>query len=310
MFDTLRLDFARYHDARRPLGRYRSVVYALCAYGFLAVLLHRYGRWTHTVRPAVLGFALRLVYRVLKIPTELLLGIDISINSNIGPGLHIGHFGGIFLHCNAGARLSVGQGVTIGYKGAGKSDYWPRLGDDVYVGAGAKVIGDIEVGHRVIVGANTVVTKDVDDDMRVVGARVRVTRIEGRPRLPTGAPTDDRSRGRRGPHASGADADNRMRDAGAAGHDADSGERRRATDSERAPRDPASTIEGPAASTIRPAQSTDTDADGDDTARDAANGHATDTHAADGRFAGDASGEAAPSAVNGIDDLPARRASQ
>lgn len=177
MFETIREDFLPYRHARRSYGRVGSWLFACCAYGFLASVVYRYGRWTRTLRFRPLAIALRLPYRLLKIPVELLLGIDISINADIGPGLFIGHFGGIFLHCNAGARLRVAQGVTLGYKGAGMSDDWPQLGDDVYIGAGAKVIGSIVLGDRVVVGANTVVTHDVPDDTRVVGAATRMTAL-------------------------------------------------------------------------------------------------------------------------------------
>lgn len=180
MFALLREDFAPYHRAKAGFGPVRSFTSALFAYGFIATVLYRYGRWTHRVRPQPLGLVLRLPYHLLKPPVELILGIDISINADIGPGLFIGHFGGIFLHCHAGERLSVGQGVTVGYKGAGKSDAWPRLGDDIYIGAGAKVIGDIRVGHHAVIGANTVVTKNVPAGMRVVGATVRMLPPEHR----------------------------------------------------------------------------------------------------------------------------------
>ena len=75
--------------------------------------------------------------------------------------------------------ISAGESsVTIGYKGAGKSDHWPELGNDIYVGAGAKLIGDIRIGDGCIVGANTVVTKDVPPRTRVVGAAVRMSPLE------------------------------------------------------------------------------------------------------------------------------------
>lgn len=178
MFDNLRQDFHRYYTPWESHGRLRACLHAFFTYGFIAVMVYRYGRWTRTVRPRLLSLPFKLLYLLLKIPTELLLGIDVSANADIGPGLYIGHFGGIFLHCNAGRNLSVGQGVTIGYKGAGKSDVWPTLGDDIYIGAGAKLIGRIRVGDGVIVGANTVVTKDVPARMRVVGAAVRVTPLD------------------------------------------------------------------------------------------------------------------------------------
>ena len=189
MFEILREDFARYHRAG-PSEPRPSPLRASLNYGFLAVIVYRYGRWCVKLRPRWLSFPFKLVYMLLKLPVELLFGIYISTNSNIGPGLYIGHFGGIFLVCNAGRNLSVGQQVTIGYKGAGKSDRWPELGDDVYVGAGAKVIGDIRIGDGVIVGANTVVTKSVAAHMRVVGAEVRVSPIHAAPGPAVGASRD------------------------------------------------------------------------------------------------------------------------
>ncbi len=193
MFETLKQDLRRYHHAESA-GRQRGAwIRASLTYGFIAVSLYRYGRWTRTIHPRWLAIPFKIIYVVLKVPLELSLGIDISLNANIGPGLYIGHFGGIFLHCDAGANLSVTQGVTIGYKGGGKSDYWPRLGNDVYIGAGAKVIGNIHIGDGVVIGANTVVTKDVAPKMRVVGAAVRMTPLpsaEGKPRAPRSAPAE------------------------------------------------------------------------------------------------------------------------
>jgi serine O-acetyltransferase len=175
VFETLREDFKRYLHIARQSGPRLARVRAALAYGFLAVALYRYGRWTRTISPWLLSLPFKIVYLLLKVPLELILGIDISTNSDIGPGLYIGHFGGVFVHCNAGRNLSLGQDVTLGYKGAGRSNGWPTLGDDVYLGTGAKVIGKVSIGTGAIVGANTVVTKDVPPHTRVVGAAVRMT---------------------------------------------------------------------------------------------------------------------------------------
>lgn len=177
MFANLREDFGRYRYKWRSLGPRWAPLRACFSYGLIATCVYRYGRWTRSIRPRLLSLPFKVLYVAMKIPVELALGIDISLNSNIGPGLFIGHFGGIFLHCDAGANLSVGQDVTLGYKGAGKSDGWPELGKDIYVGAGAKIIGHVRIGDGVVIGANTVVTKDVPAGMRVVGAAVRMSPI-------------------------------------------------------------------------------------------------------------------------------------
>lgn len=172
MFDHIRADFRRYHDARRA-SRFAFIA-AMLEYGFLATLVYRYGRWTRTLRPRVLSYPFKLVYVVLRFFVHVLFGIDISTNADIGPGLYVGHFGGIFLHGDMGRNCNVGQGVTIGYKGAGKSTDRPRIGDDVYVGAGAFVIGAIHIGDRVVIGANTTVVTNVPDDHVIVSAPTRM----------------------------------------------------------------------------------------------------------------------------------------
>lgn len=117
-----------------------------------------------------------MVYALLQTVVDILFGINISTNADIGPGLYIGHFGGIFLHGDMGANCSVTQGVTVGYKGGGKSTRPPRVGNNVYIGACAVVIGDISIGDNAVIGANTTVVKDVPANCTVVGAEPRVLR--------------------------------------------------------------------------------------------------------------------------------------
>jgi len=177
VFDLLKQDFARYHEVARKCDSRFPWLHAALRYGFIAVALYRYVRWTRGLKSGI-GIWLRLPYHVARVPVELLFGIDISANASIGPGLYIDHHGCIFLHCDAGSNLSVGQGVTLGYKGAGKSSRWPTIGDDVYIGAGAKVVGDVRVGDGAVIGANTVVVRDVPPRTRVVGAAVRMTPLD------------------------------------------------------------------------------------------------------------------------------------
>lgn len=181
MFATLKEDFRTYLADSAGAPAWRRPIHAFFTYGFLATMIYRYVRWTRRIPWRLLRLPFTLAYLPLKVFSDLVLGIQISANADIGPGLHIGHHGGIFLHCDAGHHLSLGQEVTIGYKGAGKSTRWPRLGDDIYIGAGAKIFGDITVGNGVVIGANAVVARDVPERMRVVGAAVRITPLDGAP---------------------------------------------------------------------------------------------------------------------------------
>lgn len=172
---ALRADFARYVQiAGTNHGRLRAVLSALGEFGFLAICVYRYGRWTRQLRPRWLALPFKLIYRIGHVAVRVLFGIDLSTNSVIGPGFYIGHSGGIHIHADLGAYCSVAQGVTIGGRGGGRTDGYPKLGDRVYLGAGSMVVGSVVVGNGVIVGANTVVVEDIPDGCRVVSARARV----------------------------------------------------------------------------------------------------------------------------------------
>jgi serine O-acetyltransferase len=101
------------------------------------------------------------------------LGFTIPPNV-FGPGLKLPHWGTIVISPEAvvGRGCVVHPGVTLGLN-HGRA---PRLGDDVYLGPGAKIFGGLCIGDRVTVGANSVVTRDVPADTRVVGAPARPIR--------------------------------------------------------------------------------------------------------------------------------------
>jgi serine O-acetyltransferase len=171
----LQADFKRYLVTMQPIhGPWRARIAAFTEFGFLATAVYRLGRWSRTIHPRWLSLPVKLVYRILEFFVQVLFGISISTDCEIGPGFYIGHFGGIHLHCKLGADCSIGQGVTIGARGAGRSSVDPVLGDRVYVGAGAMVVGGVSIGDDVIIGANTTVVTDVPAGCRVVSAAARI----------------------------------------------------------------------------------------------------------------------------------------
>ena len=93
-------------------------------------------------------------------------GICIPYNTRIGSGLYIGHFGGIFVNCDAviGKNCNINQGVTIGATYGGKHPGTPVIGDNVYIGPGSFIIGSIEIGNNAAIGANAVVTKSISEN--------------------------------------------------------------------------------------------------------------------------------------------------
>jgi serine O-acetyltransferase len=171
MFENVRADILRFID---PGARYQDTAWStsgaihsvLESLGLWAVLEYRFRRWSRTL-PQPARLALRPVTMVSRKLIEITAGITISTEAEIGPGFFIGHFSCIFIGPGvvAGPNLTVGQGVTIGEEKGGS----PRLGEWVYLAAGAKVFGPIAMGDRSAAGANAVVTKDVPDDVTVGG---------------------------------------------------------------------------------------------------------------------------------------------
>ncbi len=108
-------------------------------------------------------------------------GIAISFESDIGPGFYIGHFGGIVVYpnCQIGKNCNLSHGVTLGITHRGKNKGYPTIGDNVYIGPGAKIIGSVKIGDHVAIGANCVVTQNVPDNAVVVGIPAKVISYEG-----------------------------------------------------------------------------------------------------------------------------------
>lgn len=114
---------------------------------------------------------------IVKQVNQALTGADISPDAAIGPGLVLFHPNGVVIGAGStiGSGCVVQQGVTVGGLGGPRSAGVARtaLGNDVFLGAGARVIGAIEVGDRVVVGANAVVTKSVPPDHSALGVPAR-----------------------------------------------------------------------------------------------------------------------------------------
>ena len=127
--------------------------------------------------------ALEPLYIVLLHRVRTKWGIEISRSASIGPSCYIGHFGGITIGpAIIGRRCSISQGVTIGVSGRGEKEGLPTIGDDVYLGPGAKLFGKITIGHNVKIGANAVVYKDVEDNAVIAAPGFIVLSHEGNKR--------------------------------------------------------------------------------------------------------------------------------
>lgn len=156
-------DLARYPP--RPFLKEQSI---------WAIWIYRIGRRIDA-RPAGLGKRLRLkLYWIAYRLIETAVGISLPKEAQIGPGLRIWHFGGIFIHPGSviGAQCTLRQGVTIGNRVVGGPV--PVIGDQVDFGAYAQVLGGVRVGDRSRIGALSVVLSDVPDGATAVGAPARI----------------------------------------------------------------------------------------------------------------------------------------
>lgn len=159
---TLQADFRRHVTPDMPPLQRAQVLVG--SQGVWATVVMRLGQWIYEPRGRA-GLAWlpgKIWYKVAAKGIELATGISVPASARIGPGFYIGHFGTIFVHPDAvmGSGCSIGQGVTIGTRGLGDKGV-PRIGDGVYIGAGAKVLGGVTVGDGASVGANAVVVRDV-----------------------------------------------------------------------------------------------------------------------------------------------------
>jgi serine O-acetyltransferase len=119
--------------------------------------------------------------RLLLIRYKFKYGISIGHRTRIGSGLYIGHFGGIVVNVGAviGKNCNLSQSVTIGVANRGARKGVPVIGDNVFIGPGAVVLGNLRIGNNVAIGANSVVTHDVPDGAVVAGAPAQIISYGG-----------------------------------------------------------------------------------------------------------------------------------
>jgi len=150
-------------------GRLRRTVNCLRSPGVQAVIVFRFGQWLDS-QASLLKLVLQPIYFVLNGLVKIMWGIELPRSATIGPGLYIGHFGGITIAPGVvvGRNCDISQHVTIGLSGQGEKAGVPTLGDNVYIAPGAQVFGKISVGSNVKIGANAVIYKDIPDNAIVV----------------------------------------------------------------------------------------------------------------------------------------------
>ncbi|TVQ47054.1 MAG: serine O-acetyltransferase [Gloeocapsa sp. DLM2.Bin57] len=145
-----------------------------CYPGLHALWFHRFSHWLNNK-------GIPLIPRLISHVARLLTGIEIHPGAQIGKGVFIDHGMGVVIGETAiiGNYTLIYQGVTLGGTGKESGKRHPTLGSNVVVGAGAKVLGNLQIGDNVRIGAGSVVLRDVPSDCTVVGIPGRVVYRSG-----------------------------------------------------------------------------------------------------------------------------------
>ncbi|CAD5978426.1 serine O-acetyltransferase [Planktothrix agardhii] len=150
--------------------------------GLWALAEYRFSHWVRTeVQIPIIKQILKTLGFIWHKIIEIIAEINIPSKTQIGKGFYIGHFGGIIINQDVkiGENCNISQGVTIGVGGRGEKSGCPVIGDQVFIGPGAKIFGKIRIGNDVAIGANAVVTKDLPDNAVAMGIPAKIISYEG-----------------------------------------------------------------------------------------------------------------------------------
>ena len=157
-----------YYDAKNIKEKdpaARNVFEVMLLYPGFHVLV--YYRIAHFFYKMKLFFIARLISQIARFFT----GIEIHPGAVIGKNFFIDHGVGVVIGETAiiGDNVTIFHGVTLGGTGKEKGKRHPTVGNNVFIGSGAKILGNINIGNNVKIGANAVILKNVEDNSTVVG---------------------------------------------------------------------------------------------------------------------------------------------
>lgn len=178
MLDRLRADIDRYVI----MDSSHWLIALFNNRGLWALTQYRFSYWVHhEFHVPGLRSVLKIFNAIWRKLIEITTGIEIPNRTEIGKGLYINHAFGIFIHngVKIGEYCNLSQDVSIGIAGRGDKQGVPQLGNRVFVGPGARIIGPVKVGNDVAIGANAVVTKDLPDYAVAVGIPAKIISYKG-----------------------------------------------------------------------------------------------------------------------------------
>jgi len=169
MFENVRADIRSARDQNIGCDQWDQRVRVFFQPGTLAVLSYRFCHWVRSIRTPGLRHLAWFPVMIVRGFTQVLTGVHISPKARIGPGFVVHTVYGIFIPpVKIGKNCSVQTGVVIGYGVR-------CVGDDVVIGAGAKLVNPITIGNNVLIAPNSLVTTDVPHNMTVAGVPARIS---------------------------------------------------------------------------------------------------------------------------------------
>ncbi|MDD2269076.1 MAG: serine O-acetyltransferase [Eubacteriales bacterium] len=171
-FKALREDIKSIKE-RDPAARNSAEVFLLYS-GVRALLSYRIAHWFHKKR-------MFFVARYISQRSRKKTGIEIHPAAKIGKGLFIDHGMGVVIGetVEIGDYCTIYQGVTLGGTGKDRGKRHPTIGNNVMIGAGAKILGPFKVGDNSKIAANAVVLCEIPPNTTAVGVPARITKRDG-----------------------------------------------------------------------------------------------------------------------------------
>ena len=152
--------------------------------GFWAIAVHRFGNWRMGFRSKLVRAPLTLAFRFLARVVEVVAGIHLPYTVRLGRRVRIWHHGGIVLHPRSiGDDVHIRHNTTFGVASRNRLRAIPTIEDRVDIGCGVCILGDVNVGHDSVIGANAVVVSDVPPYSTAVGIPARVIK-RSQPEIP------------------------------------------------------------------------------------------------------------------------------
>jgi len=163
-----------------PSSRWQRFKLILRKEAIWCIGCYRVGQYLQQEASFLIRALLYVPFALINSIVEILHGVHIHFRADIGPGLFINHVGGIWINpkVKIGSNCNLNHNVTIGSAGGEKKGV-PSLGDRVWVGPNATIVGAVEVGSNVAVSANSLVVSAVPENAIVIGVPAKVISYMG-----------------------------------------------------------------------------------------------------------------------------------